>query len=165
MPMPRQANITIIDTLVTATAAESSEPSTNKRLSVQYPEFEPAPQLHQVELVDICEQGPRSWVPASNQPRIARARHFFCPTLIIHYPEQVPAAKRHSFEKVPALMDDEAVFRPTVDEFTQPTLCNLVSELRKKDLPQERQLRKQRVAALRARWADRPFTGPEWLDK
>ena len=163
--MPRQANITIIDTLVTATAAESLEPSTDKGLIMEYPEFVPAPQLHHIELVDICEHGPRSWVPASSQPRIARARHYFCPTLIIQYPEQVPAVKLHTFEIVPALMDDEAVFRPTIDDFLQPTLCSLVSELRKKDLPQERQLRKQRVAALRARWADRPFTGPAWLDK
>jgi len=167
MPMPRQANIAIIDTHEAATAAETLEkPSADKGLIMQYPEFVPAPQLHHIELVDICEQGACARVPASSQPHIARARHHFCPTFNIQYPEHVPAAKVHTFEIVPAFID-EAVYRPTIDDFLQPSLCSLVCEIRygRRDLPLERQLRKQRVAALRARWVDRPFTGLAWLDK
>ena len=167
MPMPRQANITIIDTQEAATAAETLEkPHTNKRSIMQDSEFVPAPQLHHIKLVDICGQGACSWVPASSQPHIARARHFYGPTFNIQYPEHVPAPKLHTFEIVPALID-EAVYRPTIDDFLQPTLCSLVCEIRcsRQDLPLDRQLRKQRAAALRDRWAERPCTGLAWLDK
>ena len=133
---------------------------------MQYPEFVPAPQLLHIELADICEQAACARVPAPSQPHIARARHYYCPTLNIQYPEYVPAAKLHTFEIVPAPFD-EAVNRPTIDDFLQPSLCSVVCEIRygRQDLPLERQLRKQRAAALRSRWADRPFTGLAWLDK
>ena len=105
--------------------------------------------------MDVCQLGARARVQASSRPRIARARHIYLPTLTIQYPEHVPAAKLHTFEIVPALID-EAVYRPTIDDFLQPSLCSLVCEIRygRHDLPLERQLRKQRAAALRARWAD-----------
>ena len=129
----------------------------------------PAPQLFYSELVDIHEQGASARGSAFTQPHMTKARHYYCPTFIIQYPEHVPAAKLHTFEIVPAVIE-EAIYRPTIEDFLQllqPTLCSLVSELRysRQDLPLERQLRRQRVAALRARWANRAFTGLGWIDK
>ena len=46
-----------------------------------------------------------------------------------------------------------------------PTLCEVVSAASDIEPDIERQLRKQRVAALKARWANRPFTGLSWLDE
>ena len=144
--MPIQA-IIAIDTEA-ATAAETLEQTcTDKGLIMQYPEFVPAPQLFHIELVDIQEHGTLARGPALTQPHMAKARHYFCPTLTIHYPEHVPAAKLHTFEIVPAIIE-EAIFRPTLEDFfqlLQPTLCSLVSELRysRQDLPLERQLRRQ----------------------
>ena len=171
MPIPKQRNIFTIDTQTqTATAAETLEQTcTDKRLIMQYPEFVPAPQLFQIELADIHEHGTSAKGPAFTLPHMAKARHYYCPTLIIHYPEHVPAAKLHTFEIIPAYIE-EAVYRPTTEDFLQllqPTLCSIVTKIRysQQDLPLERQLRQQRVAALRARWANRPFTGLGWIDQ
>jgi len=169
MPIPMQANIAIIDTMA-ATAAETLENTcADKGPIMLYPEFVPAPQLFHIELVDVHEHGTVEKGPAFTQPHMAKARHYFCPTLCIQYPEHVPAAKLHTFEIFPAIID-EAIYRPTLDDFLQllqPTLCSQVSRLRysQQDLPLERQLRMQRVAALRARWANRSFTGLGWIDK
>ena len=132
----------------------------------QYPDIVPAPQFFHIELVDICEQGASARVPASSRPRIARARHTYYRTPNIQYPEHVPAANLHIVEIVPAPAN-EADNRPTIEDFLQPSLCNAVCAIiySRQELPLERQLRKQRVAALMARWEDRPFTGPSWLDK
>jgi len=165
--MPRQANIAIIDTYEALETTETLEnPSIDTGLIMQYPEFVPAPQLFHIELVDIRGQGARAKVPASSQPHIARARHYYYPTLNIQYPELVPAAKLHTVVIIPALIN-EAEIPPTIQDFLQPSLCSLVCEIRygRHNLPLDRQLRKQRAAALRARWADRPFTGLAWLDE
>ena len=53
------------------------------------------------------------------------------------------------------------------EDFLEPTLCNAVSQIRysRHEQPMDRQLRKQRAAALTARWAGRSFTGLAWLDE
>ena len=49
-----------------------------------------------------------------------------------------------------------------LDEWLQPSLCEIVgAAMYGKAL--DKQFRQQRVAALRARWVDRPFTGLSWL--
>ena len=63
----------------------------------------------------------------------------------------------------------EAEDRPIIEDFLQPTLCTVVSEIRhsRHDLPLDldSQLRKQRAAALKSRWEGRSFTGLAWLDE
>ena len=51
--------------------------------------------------------------------------------------------------------------------FLEPTLCNAVSQIRssRHEQSMDRQLRKQRAAELKARWAGRSFTGLAWLDE
>ena len=113
MPMPRQANIAIIDTYEALETTETLEnPSIDMGLIMQYPEFVPAPQLFHIELVDIREQGARAKVPASSQPHIARARHYYYPTLDIQYPELLPAVKLHSVVIVPAVSMGPKTVRP-----------------------------------------------------
>ena len=83
--------------------------------------------------------------------------------------------KRYSFKRtriceVPSNVFSEsyeAENRPTIEDLLQSTLCNAVSEIRysRRELPVDRQLRKQRAAALRARWVGRALTGLAWLDE
>ena len=95
MPMPRQANIVIIDIYEALETTETLEKPSNNKGLVQYPEFVPAPQVFHIERVHMREQGARAKVPASSQTHIARARRCDYPTLNIQYPELVPAVKLH----------------------------------------------------------------------
>ena len=106
--------------------------------------------------------------PASSRPHISRARHIFLPTLSMQYPENVPAAKLYTIEIVPAPADKAScTLDLAIEDFLQPSLCNAVCAIGFGEGEQalHRQLRKQRAAALKARWVGRQFTGLSWLDK
>ena len=103
-------------------------------------------------------------VQASFRPHIARARRIYIPTQIIQYPEHVPAQERCTVEIVPSI-SVEACNVLAMDDLLQPTLCEVVCAAGQDEQDQalNRQLRRQWVAALRARWVDRPYPGLSWL--
>ena len=123
MPMPIQAFIAI-DTKAATTAETLENTRTDRGLLMQYPEFVPAPQ--QIEPADIQEHGTLARGPALTQPHMAKARHYFCPILTIHYPEHVPAAKLHTFEIVPAIIEEAIHIPPNVRRFPSASAADVV---------------------------------------